>query len=209
MTKPLLTLAAALLLAGASQALVESWTAANPAGGQDFAQHYAAGTSFTVALVFNGPLPAGTGDSLLLQVSHNPDFNPVGEAGPTLAIRQNGMTSSRDGSGSPADISLDGVTDGTNVFAITVESVRDGSNYDVTYTVYLNDGETPLMTFTHDNVGGGVASFEYFRTGLNGATLYHGEGIATPGQIAALLPEPTALALLALGAAGLALRRRP
>lgn len=208
MRKTFFAALAACCALGMAQAVTFDWTASAATSGQDFAQSFAAGTSFTVAVVFNGPLDPATSGNLLLQVSHNPGARPTGSAGPTLAIDQSGAVSVRSGVTVPSNtLDLSGVTDGRNVFAITVKSEAAGVNYDVTFEVYLNDGKEPLLSFTHSQVGGTVADFEYIRTGLTDATFYYGEGIATPDQIAQL-PEPTALALLALGVAGLALRRR-
>lgn len=207
--KRMMVLAAAICAARMVSAVSFGWSAgASISPGTDTAVNFTAGTDFSVALVFNvADLATFQRPNVkLLQVSYQPNSS-LNTGGPFLDVRTDGTVSNRQ-EGGGGTISLgSALRTGENVFGITVDYQESGDStnpYNLTYRLYLNG--TEMGTFTHNNVGENNDDFRWIRAG-DGGTYYYGEGLATAEDIA-LLPEPTALALLALGVVGLALRRR-
>lgn len=178
--------AIATLVVATLQAGIASWTA----GGQaSFSSSYINGTAY---------------------------FLEVKESGPTLtsmieSIKTNGLSGSSDA------VTLLG-TD-TILFADGYYGTLGGSfdpelspNSTSTYYVLFVDANKETFIFSNgttvaDWTGAGVDDPQYDVTVYEGLDVGQGSWAGNGGTIGTI-PEPTALALLALGVAGLALRRR-
>ena len=94
---------------------------------------------------------------------------------------------------------------GENAIALTVDMFTNtSSQLCTTYTLYVNGSK--LVEGTHTDVSSGAYNYQNLAT-VSGAEVYYMNSIASQADINSL-PEPTALALLALGVAGVALRRK-
>lgn len=205
-----LALMIALLGTTSAYAVSLNWSSTKPTAATDTGISFTAGTNFSVALVFssadfNNVAASVRATTKLLAISHPGGNSPYSSAGVSLGIQVNGDIYGRHFGGKDTSTTLAfSSLKETNVLGIAV-TFSASELYDVTYTVYLND--TQVYTTTHSDVLTDVDDFRYARTGLNNTTLYYATGTADGAAFAAL-PEPTVLALLALGVAGVALRRK-
>ncbi len=214
-------LALALCAAGVAGAVSVSWSGATtPTAGSDgtFSTSFTDGTDFTVALVFDSSVyNSAENASKVLRIGHSRTAAHDSTTGTYIDVSKgsNGGQVTYKANGTAAALSGWNLRSGKNVLGITVDydNAWDSGTRTIVYSVYLNGNK--LSDFTHNTIGGenGTASEDYgtfvhYRTGLRGAELYTVGGVASGTDMIALLPEPTALALLALGVAGVALRRR-
>ena len=223
----IVTLLIALLGVSTARAVSTNWSSAKAAWRADGAFHTNFGAtttaSFSVGVVFDvADLTTFTSStSILLGVRNNNAANNTAGAGPSFEIWANGKVK---GKANPQTAG-DGYTiltssptygdrgtaafntllkTGKNAVAITVDMFTNSSGLCTTYTFYINGSK--LVEGTHSNIGAGVYDYQNLAT-VSGADVYYMNGIASQADINSL-PEPTALALLALGVAGVALRRK-
>lgn len=232
-----LALMIALLGTTSAYAVSANWSAASNTWTADGAFHTGFGAtttaSFSLGVVFDvADLSTFTGNTLLLSVRNNnsvatnadrntgPSFEVWGDgkirtkASSAAAITSGtGFTyNSSYASGNNREDAYIGTADfstllhtGENAIGLTLELFQNASSQRcTTYTLYLNG--TKVVTSTHTDIGAGVYDYKNLAT-LTGAEVYYMAGIASQADINSL-PEPTVLALLALGVAGVALRRK-
>ena len=215
-------LALALCAAGAAGAVSVSWDQVqSPTIASDgrFSTSFTDGTDFTVALVFDSSVyNSAMNASKVLRIGHSGTAAHDSTTGTYIDVSKGstgGQVAHKGNNGTDTALSGWNLRSGKNVLGITVDydNAWDSRTRTIVYSVYLNGNK--LGDFTHNTIGGenvtaseDYGTFVYYRTGLRGAELYTAGGIVSGTDMTALLPEPTALALLALGVAGVALRRR-
>lgn len=232
-----LALMIALLGTTSAYAVSANWSAASNTWTADGAFHTGFGAtttaSFSIGMVFTvTDLASFTSSTVLLGTRNNnsvandtarntgPSFEVWGDgkirtkASSAAAVTSGtGFTyNSSYASGNNREDAYIGTADfstllhkGENAIGLTLELFQNASNQKcTTYTLYLNG--TKVVTSTHTDIGASVYDYKNLAT-LTGAEVYYMAGIASQADINSL-PEPTVLALLALGVAGVALRRK-
>lgn len=204
--------AALLCLAGSAQAATLNWkdtdVTANKAQTFDWAQG-----SFSVALAFNLASLNG-GETTLLTVDAGSTKNL--SASIVKSANSSDVVLKLNWTGASGDW-LSGKTysgvlkEGKNLISIVFDATTSSNNLYINWYIngtFLGGVDEGSKFTTPEGEVSDFANVELngVTPGVNG-TLYTVAGVATAADIG-LLPEPTALALLAQGVAGAALRRR-
>lgn len=218
---------AAVVLAGVASAVTENWTKdAFKAGSwistSDYEYINTTTTSFSIGIVFNiEDVSTFTSSSaMLFGARQNEDVWSSGTAqNPGIGIYANGtavgnLDSSTGWSFEGSAYETKEFKNGTNTAVLTVafSNIYGGSQrlIDVTYTFYVNGvavGEWADTGPYFTAVSRLTSTYGELYAYKDAAEVWYMEGVADDADIASL-PEPTALALLALGAAALVLRRK-
>ena len=205
--------AALLCLAGSAQAATLSWNDTDVTANTPQTFDWSQG-SFSVALAFNLASLDGV-ETTLLSVDAGSDKNQVltikkaADSGDViLGMNWDGGSWSKTKDSSEMSKLGGALKTGENLISIVVDS-HDNKvwmNWYINGVFFSGATNSVGSRFTTDSAAFANVELNGVTPGVGG-TLYTVAGVATKEDIG-LLPEPTALALLALGVAGAALRRR-
>ena len=205
--------AALLCLAGSAQAVMLNWNDTDVTASSVQTFDWRQG-SFSVALAFNLPSLDGAATTLLsVDAGSNKNqtftITKAADSGDViLGMTWDGGTWSKTKDSDEMSKLGGALKKGENLISIVVDS-HDNKvwmNWYINGVFFSGATNSVGSRFTTDSAAFANVELNGVTPGVGG-TLYTVAGVATKEDIG-LLPEPTALALLALGVAGAALRRR-